>query len=491
MKGQEKPETSSIKVGLKPFITSVAIILALMVVSGILTRVLPTGHYQYTEIEGRKAVVQGSYVETGKTTLPVWRWFTAPVEVLWGDNRQMVAVIILFMVFLGGALRILEEGKILETALAMTVSKFRHRKYLLMAVVMFVMMFLASVVGIYEAMVPLVIFMVPLALSFGWDSLTGLGMSLLALAFGFAAAVTNPFTVAVAQMLSDLPLYSGSWLRIIFFLVTFVVCYGFVALYARKIERNPLKSIVCKDDEAIRHHYAPEKLMENLKNLSLPGMRAAMVWFSVFLGIAILFILLTGIFFRNLSHLSFPLVSLMFFIGGIGSGLLLRYNPVRVLILFGKGVLALAPGILLVLMAMSVPHIMTRGGVMDTILYRAGEIIQGTGTYLSAFYVYLLTLFLNFFIGSASAKAFLVMPIIVPLGEVVGLTRQTMVLAFDFGDGFSNMLFPTNALLLIGLSFASVSYTKWIRWTWLLQVLIFAVSMAFLMFAVKIGFGPF
>lgn len=488
---QENNGTSSIKVGLKPFITSVAIILALMLVSGILTRVLPAGQYQYTEIEGRRAVVQGSYVETGTTTLPVWRWFTAPVEVLWGDNWQMVLVIILFMIFLGGALRILEEGKILETVLAVTVSRFRKRKYLLMGVVMFVMMFLASVVGIYEAMVPLVIFMVPLALSFGWDSLTGLGMSLLALAFGFAAAVTNPFTVAVAQMLSDLPLYSGSWLRIIFFCITFVICYGFVALYARRIERNPLKSIVHRDDEEIRHHYAPEKLMENLKNLSLPGMRTAIIWFAVFLGIAIMFILLTGIFFRNLSALAFPLVSLMFFIGGIGAGFLLRYKPGRVFSLFGKGALALAPGIVLVLMAMSVPHIMTRGGVMDTILYRAGLLIEGTGTYQAAFGVYLLTLFLNFFIGSASAKAFLVMPIIVPLGEIVGLTRQTMVLAFDFGDGFSNMLFPTNALLLIGLSFASVSYTKWIRWTWPLQLMIFGISMLFLAFAVRIGFGPF
>lgn len=488
---EERQESSSIKVGLKPFITSVAIILALIIVSGVLTRVLPSGHFSYVERDGRKIVVEGSYVETGPTTLPVWRWFTAPVEVIWGDNKQMILVIILFMVFLGGALRILEEGRIIETALALTVSRFLKKKYLLMGIVIFVMMFLASIVGIYEAMVPLVIFLVPLALSFGWDSLTGLGMSLLALAFGFAAAVTNPFTVAVAQMLSDLPLYSGSWLRILLFAVTFVLVYLFVALHARRVEKKPTASLVYKDDEQIRHHYAPDRILGNLDQLNRPGMKGAMLWFSLFLGIAILFILLTGIFFRDLAYLSFPLVSFMFFIGGIGSGLILKYKPVQVVTLFGKGALALAPGIVLVLMAMSVPHIMIKGGVMDTILYRAGLMIQGTGPYQAAFYVYLLTLALNFFIGSASAKAFLIMPIIVPLGDAVGLTRQTMVLAFDLGDGFSNMIYPTNALLLIGLSFASVSYTKWIRWTWPLQFLIFLLSMGFLMFAVHIKFGPF
>jgi uncharacterized ion transporter superfamily protein YfcC len=98
---------------------------------------------------------------------------------------------------------------------------------------------------------------------------------------------------------------------------------------------------------------------------------------------------------------------------------------------------------------------------------------------------------MNFFIGSASAKAFLMMPLLTPLADLVGITRQTAVLAFDFGDGFSNMVFPTNALLLIALSFSVVSYTKWMRWTWKLQLAILGITSAFLIFAVKTGFGPF
>jgi uncharacterized ion transporter superfamily protein YfcC len=153
--------------------------------------------------------------------------------------------------------------------------------------------------------------------------------------------------------------------------------------------------------------------------------------------------------------------------------------------------LNILPGVLLVLLAYSVKHIITTGMIMDTILYRAAELIRRSPPMTAAFLVYATTLVMNFFIGSASAKAFLLMPLLTPLADLVGITRQTAVLAFDFGDGFSNMVFPTNALLLIALSFTVVSYTKWMRWTWKLQVVILALCSLFLVFAVKTGFGPF
>jgi uncharacterized ion transporter superfamily protein YfcC len=142
-------------------------------------------------------------------------------------------------------------------------------------------------------------------------------------------------------------------------------------------------------------------------------------------------------------------------------------------------------------MAYSVKHIITTGMIMDTILFEAAELIRRSPPMTAAFLIYAATLVMNFFVGSASAKAFLMMPLLTPLSDLVGITRQTAVLAFDFGDGFSNMIFPTNALLLIALSFSVAGYTKWMAWTWKLQLLILLITSAFLAFAVKIGFGPF
>jgi uncharacterized ion transporter superfamily protein YfcC len=153
--------------------------------------------------------------------------------------------------------------------------------------------------------------------------------------------------------------------------------------------------------------------------------------------------------------------------------------------------LNLLPGILLVLMAYSVKHIIISGMIMDTILHGAAELIRQATPMAAAFLTYAATLVMNFFIGSASAKAFLMMPLLTPLADLVGITRQTAVLGFNFGDGFSNMFYPTNALLLIALSFSVVGYTKWMAWTWKLQIVILALTSAFLAFAVKIGFGPF
>jgi uncharacterized ion transporter superfamily protein YfcC len=128
---------------------------------------------------------------------------------------------------------------------------------------------------------------------------------------------------------------------------------------------------------------------------------------------------------------------------------------------------------------------------MDTILLAASNAITGAPKYLAAFLVYVATLVREFFVGSASAKAFLMMSTLAPLADLVGITRQATVLAYDIGDGFANMFFPTNALLLIELGLTVVGYPKWIRWTLPLQGIMFVVSMAFLMFAVAIGFGPF
>ena len=219
-------------------------------------------------------------------------------------------------------------------------------------------------------------------------------------------------------------------------------------------------------------------------------MRGAIWWFTVCMGIAVAFIVATA---RApaLSDYAFPLMAFLFLIGGIGAGLLARMGGRGVAGAFFQGMTGILPGILLILMSLSVKHIVSTGGIMDTILFRASGLISHSSRIVSTYLIYLLTLVMNFFIGSASAKAFLMMPILTPLADIVGITRQTAVLAFDFGDGFSNMLYPSNALLLIGLGFTVVSYPRWIRWTIGLQGVVFVLSMIFLAVAVLIGFGPF
>ncbi len=490
----------SIKVGAKAFALAFAIILVLMVVSGVLTRVIPAGSYERVQYEDRAVVVPGSYEETPAPDYPIWRWATAPVEVLFAPGNVAVITILLFLIFVGGAFTILEQGRILEEGLQYLVAALGGRRYLLMALIILVFMLFAALLGIYEAMVPLIVFIVPLAHILGWDSMVGLGMSLLPLAFGFSAAITNPFTIGVAQTIAELPLFSGAWLRAVFFVIVYALVFLFVRGYAKKIDADPTRSLVYEEDEPLRARYRTAAGLGEVGDTSgelpiarpalAPPMRRALIWFAASMGLAIVFILVTS---RNpvLSDVAFPLMALLLFVGGVGSGLFAGMGVGRIAKTFARGVLNIAPGIVLILMSMSVKHIVESGGIMDTLLFRASDLIAGTSSLVAAFLVYAVTLVMNFFVGSASAKAFLMMPILTPLADLVGITRQTAVLAFGFGDGFSNMIYPSNALLIIALGFTVVSFPRWLRWTIGLQAVVFVLSMLFLGFAAIVGFGPF
>jgi uncharacterized ion transporter superfamily protein YfcC len=484
---------SGFQIGLRSFIGAFCILLALMILVGVLTRVIPSGSYDRTVEQGRTLVVPGSYHQVEKPRYPVWRWFTAPVEVLGGSDNLTVITIILFLVFIGGAFAVVEKGEILKHILAVFVARFQRRKYLLMACVMFFFSVCGGILGIYEEAVPLVVFIVPLAHALGWDSLTGLGMSLLALAFGFAASVTNPFTVGVAQSIAGLPLFSGSGLRLVFFFTTYVVVFLFVARYARRVERDPARSLVWKEDRALLGAAAPSYGQAADPSKSA-AMRKATLWLSAWMALTLLFII-AMVALRDvlpaLSTYAFPAVGVFFLVSGLGSGLRAGMGARKTFSAFLKGVVNILPAVVLILMALSIKQIFVEGGIMDTVLSVASTAIAGAPKLVAAFLVYLSTLILEFFVGSASAKAFLMMPIIAPLADLVGITRQSAVLAYDIGDGFANMFYPSNALLLIALGLTVVGYPKWIRWTLPLQGIMFVVSMLFLAFSVAINWGPF
>jgi len=507
-KGEKK---SAMAIEAKSFIQAGLIILILMAGAGILTRVLPAGAYQRAEEGGRSLVLDGTYHEVPRPDYPAWRWLTAPAEVLVSPDSLIVIVLIVFMLFVGAAFRILEKGGILAAMLGMIVARFRDRRYLLMATVMLFFMLAPSLLGIYEELVPTVVFIVPLALALGWDSMTGLGMSLLALAFGFAASVFNPFTVGVAQGIASLPLFSGAWFRLIFLAATYGLTFAFVFRHAKRVERNPRLSPSFIQDQAARAELAiaqadGQGARADDSSAGAPtdgssagapaggppstALRRATIWMGAWFGASIVFIVVVTRF-EALSQYAFPVVVLFFLVAGLGAGILAGMGGKAVAKAALQGAANMLGPILLVLMAMSVKIIIQAGGILDTILYHSAEAIRGAPPFAAAFLMYAVTLGLEFFIASASANAFLVMPILVPLADLVGLTRQTAVLAYDLGDGFSNMLYPTNALLLIAIGLVGVSYGKWIKWTLPLQGLVFLLSMGFLALAVAIRFGPF
>ena len=488
--GTAKRGGSVIHISARAFISTVSILLVLMIVSGILTYIVPAGAYQHVVMDGVDRVVPGTFAYGQRPDYPAWRWFTAPAEVLWSPGNVQVITIILLLVLIGGSFTVLDKGGILKVALAMVVSRFKRNKYLLMAVIIFFFMFASSVLGIYEEAAPLVVFIVPLALYLGWDSLTGLGMSLLALGFGFAAATMDPFMVTIAQSLSGLPLYSGLWFRAIFFVTMFVLVFLFVRRHARKVERDPAASLVHEEDLRLRASIDVASAVAGEEEASRPRMRASVRWLGLWFAAAIVFILAASRI-PAIAPFSFPIMGLFFVVACNGAALVAGEKGKTLGKCFLQGAKSIMPAVVMILMAMSVKLIIANGGILDTILFSLAGKIGGLGPYAAVLLVYVLVLVLEVFVPSSSAKAFLVFPILAPLADMVGLTRQTIIFAFDNADGFTNILYPTNPFLMICLGLTVVSYPKWLRWTLPLQAVTVLLCFAFMAFAVAIKLGPF
>ena len=471
----------------KAFIQSALILLVLMIAAGILTSALPAGEYTRYESEGRVLIDPESYREIESPHYPVWRWFTAPVEVLWGEDSLIIITIIVFILLVSGAFAVLEKAGILNALLAKIVHRYRDRRYTLLLVLSLFFMLLGAFFGILEEIVPLVPLMIALSYSLGWDALVGLGMSVLATNIGFSAAITNPFTIGIAQKLAGLPLFSGALLRVPVFIVFYVALAWFLLTYARRIDRDPSASLVYKEAAASAEKYKHIDLAVGADN---PRIGKAGLVFGLFL-VLIFIVLIAGPFVPAISDYALPLVGVFFFIGGLVSGFVSGAGGALIGKALKEGILGLAPGIPLILMAASTKHIVSNGKVIDTILHGTSSLLEGASPLAAVMIIFLLALIVEFFVASSGAKAVLMMPILLPLADLVGVTRQLTVSAYCFGDGFTNLAYPTNAILLICIGLASISYGKWMRFTARLWLVIFPLVAFFLWLGTLIGFGPF
>ena len=478
----EQDSQSSVKISTKSFISSLVILVVLVLIAGVMTQIIPQGAFDRVIKDGREVIVSGSYHLVNEARYPLWHLITAPVEVLFSEDGLMISMIILFICAIGGSFAILQKSGVLTSTIALIVEKVKDHKYRIIPLVILFFMILGGVLGVFEEAIPLVPIIVTLSYSLGWDAMVGLGISLLATAFGFSAAMTNPFSIGVAQSIAGLPAFSGLLYRLLIFAVVYLILTFYILHYAKKIDKDPTKSLLYNSG---KNHGSQVLDMEDNEQLKKAR------YFLLASFVVIFIVMLSASFVSVISDISLPLVGLLFFLAGIGCGKIAGLRFKDVLKAFGSGVAGIAPGIILILLAMSVKFIISEGGIMDTILYSASSLISSSNIYVAGMFIFFLVLALNFFIGSATAKAFLVMPIITPLADLVGITRQTSVLAFCFGDGFSNVIFPTNPVLLIALGLTMVSYGKWFRFTYKLQIILFAVSVMFIAIATGFQYGPF
>lgn len=440
----KKSENAGINISVKSFITAIIVIFVLMVLTYGLTFVIPGGG------------------------IPFWKWALSPILVLGADGNVSLIAVILFLLVIGGVFNCLDKCGLMKYMLDTITNRFGKERYKLLALITLFFMAMGSFIGSFEEAVPLVPIVVALAIRLGWDSLVGLGMSLLAIGCGFSAGVCNPFTVGVAQELAGLPMFSGIWFRMVAFVLVYAVLFVFLYLYAKKIEK-PI------DTQEFENTFTyDEKMSRGLK--SFAGIMCGGI-----------LIVLSSVVFTFLQDITMIIVAITFLAAGIVS-VVQTGRGGNILKTFFNGVSSVFPAVIMILMANSIKYTLVEGNVLDIILQSMVTTASTLPAWTVILFIYLIVLVLNFFISSGSAKAFLLIPLIVPIAETFGISAQLCIMAFAFGDGFSNVFYPTNPVLLIGLGLADVDYGKWVRWSWKFQLVNLVLTCGLLLLGFVIGY---
>lgn len=487
--------TTGVRVSRRAFLQSLLVLAVLMSVAGVLTRTVPSGRYTRATQEGREVIEPSTYTITERPVYPVWRWVTAPVEILATERGPIVIVISAFLLLVGVAFAVLESSGIVAAFITWIVARFRSRRRLLLYLITLVFMLMGAFFGTLEEIIILVPVMVALAYSLGWDALMGVGMSVLAANMGFSAAVTNPFTIGVAQHLAGLPLFSGALPRVVVFAAMYALVIWFLGSYARRIERDPAASLLAGRDTGLRHRYSTLHVAQRGGAATPRHLGRGVAVFAVSI-LAVIALAVAGVVVSTFTDYTLPAVGLVFFLGGLGAALASGAGLTVTLKGAWSGLAGILPAIPLILMAASVPYIVATGGVMDTLIHAALTPFAGMESLparpvAAALVVFVVVLAIELLVSSGSAKAFLLMPLVLPVSDLLGVTRQVAVTAYAFGDGFTNLVYPTNAALIICLGLATVSFPVWIRWTAKLWLGVLVIAVTTLAIAAIAGFGPF
>ena len=434
------------------------IVFALIVLSAVLTWVVPAGEYTRQVVDGREVVLNDSFhrVDAAPQT---WQIFSALFNGF-VDKADIIA----FILIVGGAFWILNNSHAIDVgvmAFLRRVKRLSRYKLInklgvnniIITLVMLMFSLFGAVFGMSEETIAFVVVFIPLAIQMGYDSIVGVCMCYVAAHVGFAGAMLNPFTIGIAQGIADLPLFSGLEYRFFCWVILTIIGIAFVLWYAARVKAKPERSPVHRLDD-----YWRERASSNEQSsLTLRH-------------ILILILLLLTIVALVVGVLAFGWyiaeISALFLAMGILAGIIDRQSADGIAKLFLAGCKDILSAALVVGLASGIIFILRDGRVMDTLIYGLSRSLAHTGEVASLGVMYIFQTALNLVMPSGSAKAALTMPIMTQFADLIGVSRQTTVLAFQFGDGFTNMLTPTSGVLIGVLGIARIPYGTWLKWVW-------------------------
>ncbi|MFQ3791469.1 Na+/H+ antiporter NhaC family protein [Staphylococcus nepalensis] len=446
------------------------LLLFIIVVASLLTYIIPAGEYAREKKDGQTLVVSGSYQEVSQQGVSFFDIFRAIPEGLISGGE------IVFYIFLvGGAFGIVHKTGAFENGVNKAMNVLGSYKALMIPLTMTIFSILGFSIGLAEETIIFVPIGIIIARTLGYDAMTGAAMVILGASSGFIGGMLNPFTVGVAQSVAELTLFSGWGLRSVIYVFILLAAVTTVMLYARKVKHDSSKSIVYELEQT---ESQSGKAIETPRFTKRQGIGLLLIVAAIVLNVYGIFTY--GWSFNEMSS-NFLLAGLLAgVIGGLGiNGTFEAMIEGMKDILFGAMIVGFAKGII---------YILENGHIIDTIVHGMTTLLADVPSSMVIITMFVLQFFLNFFIPSGSGQALTTMPLMVPISDLLNINRQITVLAFQYGDAISNVLFPTSAILMGALAVGKITYTQWLKFAWKLIVVWVVICCIGMSIALMIGY---
>ena len=451
-------------------------LVAIMLIVTVASYIVPVGSYDRVMVDGQEIVDPESYHSVERSPITP---FNLLVSVTLGMQRG--SAIIFFLLIIGAMFAILDGTGAINAGMTNIVRAMKGKEFLMIPVCVIVFGMGSAFCANFEEFLAFVPLVLACCLTMGFDSLTAVGIIFCAAAAGYGGAITNAFTTGIAQSIAGLPMFSGMGLRIAVFVVLLTVSIIYVTWHALRVKKNPQLSSTYEMDLVTAKNVAL-----NVDN-SVPLTTRQKIVLVIFVGgiaFTVYGIIVKGYYIDELAGI-FLAIGI---IGGLVGGL----RPGEICEHFEKGCVNMLFPCLMVGLANSVIILLEQSNMMDSIIHLLVSALNGLSPMLTAFGMFITTDLFNVLIPSGSGKAAIVMPIMVPLADMMDITRQTSVLAFQLGDAFTNVMAPTGGEILAALAMCGgVSFKKWMKYLLPLFIAWWIVAFIFLAIAVQTGYGPF
>lgn len=454
---------------------TLVIITFIFIAAMILTWIVPAGEYLRVEdaITGKKVVDPSSYANVESSPVNI---FILPFYLVQGliKRADLIATILLS----GGAFHILTKTGAIHASIAKVAKRFSNKQSVFIFILMLVFALITTVksVNTFIAFAPITVM---IALAMGLDSIVGVGIILLGGAVGFSTGTLNVSTTILSQELGGLPLYSGIEYRAFSFIVFFLVTSAYLIRYAKKIQANPELSPMYELDRQ------REEINGDLDSFGEMNLRRWLV-------LATLFGTLIVIVYGGLNwKWKIPHNGAAFIWLGVIAGAIMGYSPSTIAQYFVEGAKKMIGAALILGTATAVSAVLSDGSILDPIVYGLNNVLVAMPRFMRSSFMFISNIVINGLITSGSGQAAVVMPIFMPVADMINVTRQTAILAFNFGDGFCNYILPTSTALMGIIGVANIPYDRWMKFMWKLFLIWMVVGSILVTVAQYIKLGPF